>query len=748
MHLLLFLVVFFVNVPRSAADVRDQFIEHRLSADLSGVAQAKSEASAKAEASSIEYRASSIEYQTSTHPFSVYDMLAMKRLSGPQVSLDGRWVVFVLRETDLEANLGRTDLWFVRTDGNDLRRLTSHPEADTNPRWAPDSNSVFFLSNRSGSSQVWCIKIDGGEAEQITNEPLDVGNLIVSPDGKYLAFTMDVFPDCNAASTKAKLEQIKQRKATGRVYERTFVRHWDSWKDGRRSHLFVMPVLDSRNRGPATGGNAVDVMAGMDADTPSKPFGGTEEITFTPDSRGVVFTTRNVGSEEPGSAKLTVEAWSTDFDLYLAPIDPNKGRPKCLTDENKAWDTHPVFSPDGKTLAYLAMSRPGCESDRFRIVLCSWPAGKKQVLTENWDRSPSSICWSRDAKTIYAIAENIGQKSLFAINVKTAGVRTIVKDGTVSSIAPVSAFAESTGAGDRIIYGLDNLHSPVELYSVKPDGSGVFIITQINAEKVAAARVGEYEQFSFKGWNDEPVFCYIVRPVDFDSHKKYPVAFLIHGGPQGSFGNTFHYRWNPQDYAGAGYAVVMVDFHGSTGYGQAFTDSIRGDWGGKPLEDLQKGLAVALDRYLWMDSDRVGALGDSFGGYMINWIAGNWPGRFRCLVNHDGTLDERMAYFDTDELWFPEWDHEGTPWDNPDSYEKHNPVNFVKNWKTPMLIIHSGLDFRVPETQGIATFTALQRRGIPSKLLYFPDENHWVLKPHNSILWHETVLSWLNQWLK
>ncbi|MCX5639032.1 MAG: S9 family peptidase, partial [Planctomycetota bacterium] len=658
-----------------------------------------------------------------THPFSVHDMLAMKRLSDPQVSLDGRWVVFMLRETDLEANRGRTDLWIVRTDGANLHRLTSHLEADSNPRWAPDSNSVFFLSNRSGSSQVWRIRVDGGEAQQITDYPLDVANLLVSPDGKHIAFTMDVFPDCNSpAQTKDKLERIKQRKDSGRIYERVFVRHWDTWKDGRRSHLFVMS---------SEGGDAVDVMQGMDADAPSKPFGGPEEITFTPDSTGIIFTARNVGNEEP---------WSMDFDLYWAPASGCEP-PKCLTDENKAWDTNPVFSPDGKTLVYLAMTRPGYEADRFRIVLCSWPAGKKQVLTENWDRSPSSICWSADGKTIYATADDIGQKSLFAVDVKTAKVRTIVKDGTVSSLGI---------AGGRIIYGLNNLHLPVELYSVKPDGSDVRKITDINSEKLAAARMGEYEQFSFKGWNDETVYCCVVQPIDFDPNKKYPVAFLIHGGPQGSFGNTFHYRWNPQAYAGAGYAVVMVDFHGSTGYGQAFTDSIRGDWGGKPLEDLKKGLAAALQRYPWMDADRVGALGASFGGYMINWIAGSWPaeGRFRCLVNHDGTLDERMAYFDTDEMWFPEWDHIGAPWDNPESYEKHNPVNFVKNWKTPMLVIHGGRDFRIPDSQGLATFNVLQRRGIPSKLLYFQDENHWVLKPHNSILWHETVISWLDRWLK
>ena len=656
-----------------------------------------------------------------THPFSVHDMLAMDRLDDPQVSPDGRWIVFVLRETDLEANKGRTDLWLVRADGTALRRLTSHPEGDSNPRWAPDGKSVWFISARSGSAQVWRIRIDGGEAQQITEEPLDVGNLVVAPDGRHIAFTMEVFADGNTpAETKDRLDKTEQRKASGRIYERIFVRHWDTWKDGRRSHLFVIP---------STGGDATDVMQGMDADTPSKPFGGPEEITFTPDGSGIVFAARDVGAEE---------AWSTDFDLYLAPVDGSES-PKCLTEKNTAWDTNPVFSPDGKTLAYLSMTRPGYESDRFRIVLHRWPGSLERVLTENWDRSPSSFCFSADGKTIYAIATNTGQRSLFAVSVKTGAVRTVVKEGSVG---------RAQIAGDRLIYALNNLCWPVELYSVKPDGSDVRRITNINSEKMAAVRMGEYEQFTFAGWNDETIYCYVVKPIDLDPGKKYPVAFLIHGGPQGSFGNSFHYRWNPQAYAGAGYAAVMVDFHGSVGYGQAFTDSIRGDWGGKPLEDLQKGLAAALERYSWMDGDRVGALGASFGGYMINWIAGNWPDRFRCLVNHDGNLCERMAYFDTEELWFPEWDHLGTPWDDPENYEKHNPANFVKNWKSPMLVIHGALDYRVADTQGLGTFNALQRRGIPSRLLYFPDENHWVLKPHNSILWHKTVIGWLDRWLK
>jgi dipeptidyl aminopeptidase/acylaminoacyl peptidase len=656
-----------------------------------------------------------------SHPFTVHDLLAMDRISSPCVSPDGKRIAFVIRLTDLEANKGLNSIWLVNKDGTGLKKLTANPANDSDPFWHPEGKTVYFLSTRSGSSQIWKIAVDGGEAEQVTNLPLDVNAFKISPDGKLLTLFIDVFSGLSPADTKKKLDEADSRKASGKIFESIFIRHWDAWCDGRRSHVFVMPA-DGK-------GDPIDLMPSMNADTPSKPFGGIGEITFTPDSRAVVFTAKNVGREEP---------WSTNFDLFWVPTDGSK-HPKCLTEANKAWDTTPVFSPDGKTLAYLAMVHPGYEVDRYRIVLKTWPDGPERVLTENWDRSMDEFFWSPDGNTIFAAADHLGQHSLFAVDVKTGNAACIVNDGTVRS---------PQIAGDRIVFGMDHLRSPVELYSVKQDGKELKKLTDINRDKLAAVKLGDPEQYTFKGWNGETVYGYVVAPVDLDRSKKYPVAFLIHGGPQGSMGNDFHYRWNPQVYAGAGYAAVMIDFHGSTGYGQAFTDAIRGDWGGKPLEDLQKGLEAALKKYPWLDGDRVGALGASFGGYMINWIAGNWPERFRCLVCHDGSLDEKMAYFDTDELWFPEWDHKGTPWTNPEGYEKHSPVNFVKNWKTPMLVIHGGLDFRVADTQGFSTFTTLQRMGIPSKLLYFPDENHWVLKPHNSILWHETVLGWLDQWLK
>lgn len=655
------------------------------------------------------------------HPFTVHDLVAMERISDPQMSPDGRTILFNLRTTDLEANRGRTDLWTVSIDGGAPRRLTTHEASDSNGRWSQDGKAIYFLSTRSGSSQVWRLSLDGGEPVQITDLPLDVSALEISPADRLLGFSLEVFPDCDTiACTRERLDEVAARPASGRLYESLPVRHWDSWRDGRRNHLFVMP---------AAGGEAVDLMKGMDADCPSRPFGGPEDYAFTPDGKSIVFAAKDAGREE---------AWSTNFDLFLVPVD-GSAPPRNVV-SRPAWDTHPSYSPDGRTLAYLSMERAGFEADRYRIVLRDRETGGERVLTESWDRSPNEIVWSRDGRTIYSTAQDLGQVALFAIDVASGKPRRIVSKG--SNHSPM------VGRGGRVVYGKDTLSSPQELYSIAPDGSGETRITRINDARVAATRMGRAEQFTFAGANGDTVHAYVVEPAELDPKAKYPIAFLIHGGPQGSMANQFHYRWNPQTYSGAGYGAVVIDFHGSTGYGQAFTDAIRGDWGGKPLEDLQKGLEAALAKYPWLDGERVCALGASYGGYMINWIAGNWADRFDCLVSHDGNLDERFAYFATEELWFPEWEHGGPPWENPEGYEKHNPLLHVDKWQTPMLVVHGAKDFRVVETEGLATFTALQRRGIPSQLLYFPDENHWVLKPANSILWHDTVLAWLDRWLK
>jgi dipeptidyl aminopeptidase/acylaminoacyl peptidase len=660
-----------------------------------------------------------------THPFSVHDMLAMDRISDPRVSPDGSRVAYTVRVTDLAANKGRTDLWMSAVDGSWSRRLTTSEASDTQARWASDGRSIFFVSTRSGSAQVWRLPLDGGEAEQVTRLPLDVDALEVAPGGNALVFSLAVFPGKTIDETKAALDAKEATKATGMVFDRMFIRHWDTWSDGTRNHLFYFPL---------PGGPARDLMPAMDADCPTKPFGGSEDYTVSPDAKTVVFSAKDVGREEP---------WSTNFDLFEVPTD-GSAQPRKIT-ANPAWDAAPKFSPDGRSMAYLAMSRPGYEADRFTIVVREPAAGRERRIELRvddgpfGDRSPGDLAWSADGRELYCGADNIGQHALFAVDVATGKSRIVVGEGTVAAAVPLPS--------GRVLYGLNSLQGPTELYTTARTGGDVRRVTHVNDAKMAAARIGKPEQFSFTGANNEKVYGYVVYPIDFDAAKKYPVAFLIHGGPQGMFGNDFHYRWNPQAYSGAGYAVVMVDFHGSTGYGQAFTDAINGDWGGAPFEDLMKGLDYALAKYPFLDKDRMAALGASYGGYMINWVAGHTD-RFKALVCHDGNIDERMAYYDTEELWFPEWEHGGTPWNNPEGYAKHNPIDYVEHWKTPTLVIHGEKDFRVVYTQGISTFTALQRQGVPSKLLIFPDENHWVLKPANSIQWHDTVLAWLAQWLK
>ena len=649
----------------------------------------------------------------------------MKRVGDPQVSPDGRSAAFTVRVTDLEANKGRTGIWLVDLASRSARQLTAGESNDSSPRWAPDGKSLYFLSARGGSQQVWRLPLEGGEAVRVTALPLDVDAFEPFPDGRSLLLAMAVLPGKTPDETRKALDAKAKSKSSGMLFDGLFVSHWDTWADGTRNHLFVAAL---------PGGAARDLMPAMDADAPSRPFGDLDETAISPDGKTVVFSARDVGRSE---------AWSTNFDLFAVPAD-GSAAPSKLT-ANPAWDTQPRFSPDGKTLAYLAMSRPGYEADRFEIVVREGLSGAERKFTlraddtRTGDRSPSDLLWSRDGKTLYTTAEHLGQKALFAVDPATGKARIVVGEGTV--VSPRLA------SGGTLLFGRHTLTSPVELYTVPAAGGPVEKVTGLNDALLAAIRFGQPERFSFKGAKGDVVHGYLVKPVDFDPAKRYPVAFLIHGGPQGSFGNDFHYRWNPEFYAGAGYAVVMVDFHGSTGYGQAFTDAINGDWGGAPYEDLMKGLDHALAAWPFLDGGRVGALGASYGGYMINWIAGKTD-RFRCLVAHDGNLDERAAYFGTEELWFPEWEHGGTPWEKPAGYLKDNPVDLVKNWKTPTLVVHGMKDFRIPYTQGLSTFTALQRKGIPSKLLLFPDENHWVLRPQNSLLWHDTVRDWLDRWLK
>lgn len=659
-----------------------------------------------------------------TKPFTVQDLVAMQRVGDPQLSPDETLVAFTVSTPDLEANRGRSDIWLAAIDGSDVRRLTTNPAGDWSPRWG-DDGALYFLSSRSGSSQVWRLSMAGGEAEQVSELPLDVLSLKVGPGAKALYVGLAVFPECKDSidCTVKRIEAEKARRTTGRIYDKVFVRHWDTWKDGTRQHIFRAPIGSC---GKAA--SAVDLMAGVDGDSPTFPWGGDGDYTISPDDKWLVYTAKVVDGSE--------EVRSTDWDLWAVPTDGSSSA-RCLTDDNEAWDTAPAFSPDGKRLAYLAMARPGFEADRYRVMMMDWPEGAKKNLTENWDRSPGGLTWSPGGDALFASAANVGNTSIFRIDTENGHVEALVTRHSNGSPSPLS--------DGRLLFAQDNLKRPVELFVRSADGIETTQITDLNGERLSKLRFGDYEQFSFHGAHGDEVFGYLLYPVDFDRKKKYPLAFLIHGGPQGSFDDHWHYRWNPEIYASHGYATVMIDFHGSVGYGQDFVDAIRGDWGGAPYEDLMKGLDYVLGRYKFIDADRMAAAGASYGGYMINWIQGNTD-RFKALVCHDGNLDEYMAYFDTEELWFPEWEHGGTPWENPEGYRKHSPVSLVQNWKTPELVIHGALDYRVVDTQGLATFNALQRLGVPSRLLYYPDENHWVLKPLNSIQWHEVVLDWMDQW--
>jgi len=653
-----------------------------------------------------------------SHPFSVRDMLAMERISDARVSPDARWVSFTVRTTDVEANKGRTDIWVAALDGSGARRLTTDPAADGNARWM-DAHSLVFLSSRGGSSQVWNLAIDGGEAAPMSDFPVDVDSLDVFPGSNRLLLGFDVWPAAKSLKESAALDEARSKQpGSARIYDSLLFRHWDAWEDGKRNHVFAWDIGAPE---------PVDLMRGMDADAPTKPFGDFSETSIAPDGKTVAFVARVAAREN---------AWHTNTDVFLVPSD-GSAAPRAVTAENLGYDQLPGFSPDGRALAWLAMPRAGYEADRQQLMVLDIASGSRRKVAPDWDRSASEITWSRDGKTIFTTADNLGGTSLFAIDVLQGTVKPLVERGT--SAAPLVA-------GSDIVFQHDTLKSPVELFALPASGGEPRPLTRLNAQRLAAARMGEYEQFTFTGAHGDTVHGYVVQPVDRQPGRKYPTVVLIHGGPQSTFGDHFGYRWNPQAFAGAGFGVVFVDFHGSTGYGQAFCDSIRGDWGGAPFEDVMAGLDAAITNFDFLDGTRVAAAGASFGGYMINWIAGTAPDRFKALVCHDGNLDERMAYYATEELWFPEWDHGGTPWDDPDGFAKHNPIDLVGKWKTPMLVIHGQQDYRVVDTQGMATFTALQRRGIPSRFVYFTGENHWISKPQDSLIWYEQVLGWITEW--
>jgi dipeptidyl aminopeptidase/acylaminoacyl peptidase len=653
-------------------------------------------------------------------PMTATDMQSMHRLGSPEVSRDGKWAVFTISSTDWDKNKRVNTLYLL-----DLTKRGATPqpvvgaEKGHDAVFGPDG-ALWFLMAVGDTDQLFRMPV-GGTPVQVSNFVGDVGGFKLSPSGDHVAVFAD--RDLRCADLNCAGLPPKPRTGSGRTYDQLFIRHWDTWAEpGVRSRLFGFAVT-----GGKLAGNGVPLTGNLVGDTPSKPFGDASEIAFSPDGRTVFFTLREAGR---------IEAKSTNLDIFQVPSD-GSAPPVNLTDANDATDTLPAVSPDGRTLAYVAMARPTYEADRQVLQLRDLATGQTRAVTQNWDRSIDSVEWSKDGRSLLVTAGDTLEEPVFRVDAATGKVTRLTGDGHYGNVQALP--------GGAVLATMNSIAAPDDIYRIDAGGRTAKL-TDVNRELLAQLDPITYKKFSFTGANNDRVWGWTLKPAN--TTGKLPIAFLVHGGPQGSFSNSWSYRWNPRVFISPGYAAVSVDFHGSTGYGQAFTDAIHQNWGGWPLEDLQKGLAFATANDPQLDAGRACALGGSYGGYMMNWIEGKWPDRFRCIVQHDGVFDARAMAYETEELWFDEWEHGDHPYyEAPGEFEKWNPVNFVQNWKTPQLVVTSEKDFRIPYTQGIAAFTALQRRNIPSRLLIFPDENHWVLKPKNSVQWYDEVFGWLGRYL-
>ena len=650
-------------------------------------------------------------------PMTATDMHMMHRLGAPDVSPDGHWAVFTISDTDLEKNKRINTLYLL-----DLTRSGSAPQPVKGAAKGHDAmfagdGSLWFLMPVGNQDQLFRMAI-GGAPVQVSKFTGDIGGFKIAPSSDRVVVWAD--RDLRCADLNCAGLPPKPKTGSARIYDQLFIRHWDNWAEpGVKSRLFGFAVA-----GGKLAGAGVPLEGNLVGDTPSKPFGGGEEIAFSPDGRTLFFTLREAGRIEP---------LSTNLDIFEVPSDGTRP-PVNLTDANDATDTLPTVSPDGRTLAYAAMARPGYESDRQVLMLRDLATGTVRPLTQGWDRSVGSITWAPDGRSLLVAAEDTLEGPIFRVDAQTGAVNRLTGDGNFGNVHALP--------NGSVVATMNSIMAPDDLYRI--DGTRVSQLTNVNGALLAQLDPVIFKKFSFKGANNDTVWGWELKPV---RNRTLPIAFLVHGGPQGTFNDGWSFRWNPRVFSGPGYAVVAIDFHGSTGYGQAFQDAIRQNWGGWPLEDLQKGLAFVTANDPQLEAGNACALGGSYGGYMMNWIEGRWPDRFKCIVQHDGVFDARAMAYETEELWFDEWEHGGHPYyEAPQEFEKWNPVNYVANWRTPQLVITSENDFRIPYTQGIAAFTALQRRNIPSRLLVYPDENHWVLKPKNSIQWYDQVLGWMHRW--
>ena len=662
---------------------------------------------------------------TAARTLSLTDFFSLRRISDPHISPDGRSIAYVLTTVDLEKNATTSTIWLAPTEGGQPRQLTSGPKHDRHPRFSPNGRQLLFESDRSGESQLWLIDLAGGEARQLTTIATEARTGIWSPDGKWVAFVSAVFPEHSAkpfsesnAANKQRKEEIEKNPVKARVFTKLFYRHWDSWVDDKRQHLFVMSV---------DGGEPRDVTPGdLDGYPTSTTFSVGDDFTFTPDSQSLVYTAPPVRDE----------AWSTNYDLFRVSLQG--GKPQNLTVGNLAADSHPRYSPDGKWLAYRAQKQPGYEADRWEVMIMPSAGGMARSVTSQVDRSISGFVWSADSVTIYCTAEQEAGVPIFKLSIHDGKFTEVVSGGTHSSPS-ISA------DGRKLACLRSKLTQPAEIVLVDPAKKTSRDVSQANAAMLADLDLAKPEEVRVKGAGGIPMQMWIIKPPGFDASKKWPLVFLVHGGPQGAWDDAWSNRWNAELWAAQGYVIALPNPRGSTGFGQSYVDAISGDWGGKCFEDLMAGLAY-LEQLPYIDTARMAAAGASFGGYMMNWFEGHTT-KFKTLIAHCGVYNFDSMYSTTDELWFDEWEHGGPPWGKRDSYEKHSPHRFAENFKTPMLIIHNDLDFRVPVSEGYQLFTTLQRLGVPAKMINFPDEGHWVQKPANSAFWHREVFAWLSKYV-
>jgi dipeptidyl aminopeptidase/acylaminoacyl peptidase len=736
------------------------------------------------------------------HPFTFEDMMALKRIEEPEVSPDGKWVLFAAVDVDLNANTKTPHVWVVplqaragpSTAENDSqanhsaslgmtesreKEIVSDQDADR-PRWAPDGKRFAFVSTKENGSQIWIADFDGSTGTVtrkylLTNIATEADGELWSPDGKNILFKSDVYPECDgrpAEETTCNAKNVEQRKNSkvkALIFTHLLYRHWNAYKEGKRTHLFVISLIAPLPAGlPAntdvdyrTINFPRDLTPG-DYDAPVFSLGGQDDYAFSPDGQEISYSSNH--DPEP--------AISTNNDLFTVPVNfpadatsrDVLAATKDITAENKAADNTPLYSPDGKYIAYRAQSRPGYESDRWQLVLYDRKTRENKYLSEKFDQWVDSFIWGHDSRSLYFASAHKGHSLIYTTDTRPAGSdqRYFPKRTLVGGLNDDLAV---TPDGKTLLFTRMSVAAPNEIYAASAQGEGCpamtgdvdqgkescslnkdWAITRVNQPVLAGIEMSKLQSFSFEGAHSEEVEGWILQPPNFDPNKKYPVKFIIHGGPEVPMGDEWSYRWNFELFAANGYVVVFINFHGSPGYGQKFIDAINGDWGGAPFEDLMKGLDYAEEHYPFIDKDRECALGASYGGYMANWILGH-TNRFKCIVTHDGMFDTESFWGTTEELWFPEWEFKGTPYTNREMYRKWSPHLFATNFKTPTLVIHSQLDYRLDVSQGFDLFTTLQRQGVPSKMLYFPDEGHWVLKPQNSQLWYKAVNDWVDKWV-